>query len=173
MELEDEADALFCHHLELEDRASDFEPGHVESEPKSYGSDMCAHLPTQSQDYTATIDTGCERTAVGIETLRTMMKHWPAELKWFKQPESNRFRSVHGISQTKYNAIVLCSLGKKGCYLKPAVFEGDHSKHAPFLISLKFLRHCRAVLHLDSAEPYILLTRTHVRVPVHFGLPGA
>ena len=169
IELEDEADALFCHHLELEDRTSDVEPGNFESEPKRYGSDMCAFLPSQSQDYTApgvcevlygecvendeacaTIDTGCQRTAVGIETLRTMMKHWPAELKWFKQTENNRFRSVHGISQTHYNAIVPCSLGKKGCYLKPAVFEGDHSKHAPFLISLKFLRHCRAVLHLDQ-----------------------
>ena len=192
IELEDEADALFCHHLELEDRTSDVEPGNFESEPKHYGSDMCAFLPSQSQDYTApgvcevlygecvendeacaTIDTGCQRTAVGIETLRTMMKHWPAELKWFKQTENNRFRSVHGISQTHYNAIVPCSLGKKGCYLKPAVFEGDHSKHAPFLISLKFLRHCRAVLHLDQDHPYILLTRTQVKVPVHFGPSGA
>ena len=189
VELEDEEDALFCHHLELVKGTGD---GSFDVEPNGYGSETAGHQSKPCQDYTvprvfevffseevniddacATIDTGCQRTAVGIETLRSMMKHWPQGLKWFKQAETNRFRSVHGISQTCYNAIVPCSLGKKGCYLKPAVFEGEHSKHAPFLISLKFLRHCKAVLHLDEEQPYVMLTRTQAKVPLYFGPSGA
>ena len=192
VEIEDEEDALFCHYLEALPDPEDVEGRVFEHEPTGYGSDLAGRPSEPSQDYTvprvfevmysesvvvddacATIDTGCQRTAVGIETLRTMMKHWPEGLKWFKQAENNRFRSVHGISQTTYNAIVPCGLGKKGCYLKPAVFEGEHSKHAPFLISLKFLRHCKAVLHLDEEQPFVYLSRTQAKVPLSFGPSGA
>ena len=98
----------------------------------------------------ATIDTGCQRTAVGLDTLKHMMRHWSRELRWFKQHDVNRFRSVHGTSETRHNAIVPCGLGDKGCYLKPAVFEGEHSRNAPFLMSLQFLKHCSAVIHLED-----------------------
>ena len=68
-----------------------------------------------------TIDTGCQRTAVGIETLNRMKPLWPPELVWYQQREQNKFRSVHGVSQTDYNAVIPCGLGTRGCYLKPAV----------------------------------------------------
>ena len=110
VEIEDEEDALFCHYLEALPDPEDVEGRVFEHEPTGYGSDLAGRPSEPSQDYTvprvfevmysesvvvddacATIDTGCQRTAVGIETLRTMMKHWPEGLKWFKQAENNRF----------------------------------------------------------------------------------
>ena len=172
------------------DSADSLEPkGYGKGEPSSCTSeptDERAYMSRRSNDVMfseeqyvsdddayATIDTGCQRTAVGIETLNRMKRHWPEALKWFKQSERNRFRSVHGISETSYNAVIPCSLGQKGCYLKPAVFEGEHSRTAPFLISLKFLRHCKAVIHLELEEPCLYLSGTGVKVPIRFGPSGA
>ena len=97
----------------------------------------------------ATVDTGCQRMAIGYETLRRLSPHLPEELGVQLQPQEHRFRSVHGRSSTTHVAAVPTGLGKKGSILKPAVFENEESKHAPFLISLPFLMFCRAVLYLD------------------------
>ena len=117
----------------------------------------------------ATLDTGCQRTAVGEETLKQMRGHWPQELKWFKQNEVNRFRSVNGLSQTEYNAVIPCGIGKKGCYMKPAVFAGEQSKHAPFLVSLQFLLHCDAVISLASGKLELRLRKCNTTIPLHIG----
>ena len=121
----------------------------------------------------ATLDTGCQRTAVGAETLKKMRVHWPQELKWFKQNEVNRFRSVNGLSQTEYNAVIPCGIGKKGCYMKPAVFAGDQSKHAPFLVSLQFLLHCDAVISLARGNLELRLLKCNTTIPLHIGPSGA
>lgn len=94
----------------------------------------------------ATVDTGCQRMAIGVETLRKLAQHLPCELPVRLQHQEHRFRSAHGRSVTKQVAMIPTGLGKKGSVLKPAVFENDESKHAPFLISLSFLMFCRAVI---------------------------
>ena len=53
LELEDEADALFCHHLELHDGPFDHEAEVFDEEPKSYGHAVARSLPKPCQDYTA------------------------------------------------------------------------------------------------------------------------
>ena len=63
--------------------------------------------------------------------------------------EQNRFKSVNGITSTEQVACIPCGLGKRGCFIKPAVFEDGMSKKAPFLLSLPFLMFCRASLELD------------------------
>ena len=73
----------------------------------------------------ATVDTGCQRMAIGVETLRKLAQHLPCELPVRLQHQEHRFRSVHGRSVTKQVAMIPTGLGKKGSVLKPAVLEND------------------------------------------------
>ena len=124
-------------------------------------------------DACATIDTGCQRTAIGLDTLKRMKPFWPADLTWFRQTETNRFRSVNGVSQTDFNAVIPCGLGKKGCYMKPAVFSEEQSRKAPFLISLQFLLRCEAVISLARNRLELHLTKCGTVVPLRIGPSGA
>ena len=77
-------------------------------------------------------------------------------------------------SKTTHVATVPSSLGPRGSVLKPAVFQDDASKNAPFLISLPFLMHCRAVLHLDPDEGLrIEFKRFGFTTKCHLGPTGA
>ncbi|CAE7610625.1 unnamed protein product, partial [Symbiodinium sp. CCMP2456] len=55
-----------------------------------------------------------------------------------------------GRDKTTYNAVIPCSVGRRGCYMKPAVFTEGHSRNAPFLISLRFLMQSGAVISLKE-----------------------
>jgi hypothetical protein len=100
----------------------------------------------------ATVDTGCQRMAIGAQTLRLFGSQLPGELHITMHKSINKFRSVHQTSITTRVANIPCSLGMKGSFLKPAVFEQDNSSGAPFLISLSFLLHCKGNLIFDSAQ---------------------
>ena len=122
----------------------------------------------------ATVDTGCQRMAIGAETLQKMNQQLPEELKAGLIKETHRFRSVHGSSVTNYVAMVPTSLGKKGSILKPAVFDTEESRKAPFLLSLPFLLHCKAVLHLDQSQGLRIHFKQYgFSVPCHLGPTGA
>ena len=90
-----------------------------------------------------------QRMAIGRETLDKLSKYLPEALPILQIRQENKFRSVHGQSRTDYVAAVPTSLGRHGCILRPAIFEQECSRKAPFLISLPFLLHCRAIMHLD------------------------
>ena len=203
IDLEQYDDALFCHHLESADgedlteetRGADdilsqstepngygkgreiFDPKHQESEldymPGRVYDVWYSDEGFYNDHACATLDTGCQRTAVGADTLSRMKPFWPPELSWYKQTEQNKFRSVHGVSQTEYNAVIPCSLGRRGCFLKPAVFEGSHSRNAPFLLSLKFLLQSEAVISLRQGRLMLHLTKHGARIPLHIGPSGA
>ena len=122
----------------------------------------------------ATLDTGCQRLAVGIRTLRKFMTTLPEPLRITLHQETNRFKSIHGISTTEQIASVPVSLGSKGCFLRPAVFRDGHSQDAPFLISLSFLTHCRAKLQLDQERGMTLSLRGMSEpLECHVGPTGA
>ena len=122
----------------------------------------------------ATVDTDCQRMAIGADTLQRMNQLLPEDLKASLLKETHRFRSVHGSSVTNYVAIIPTSLGKKGSILKPAVFDTEESRKAPFLLSLPFLLHCKAVLHLDQSQGLrIHFKRYGFTVPCHLGPTGA
>ena len=126
------------------------------------------------EDECATIDTGCQRMAVGQDTLSRMAKRLPDGLSVNLVRQVHRFRSVHGRSSTQHVANLPSSLGPKGSLLKPAVFESGESRAAPFLLSLPFLLFCRTVLTLD---PEVGLSAHFKRLgfttPCHLGPSGA
>ena len=71
-------------------------------------------------------------------------------------------------------ATIPTSLGTNGSILKPAIFTGENSEHAPFLISLPFLLSCRTVLHLDpSCGLRAEFKRLGFSVKCHIGPTGA
>ena len=122
----------------------------------------------------ATIDTGCQRMAIGMQTLKCLADHLPADLPVGLVPQEHRFRSVHGRSTTSHVASLPTSLGPSGALLRPAVFENPESTHAPFLISLPFLLFCRAVLYLDPTNGLkIHFRKLNFTVPCHIGPTGA
>ena len=138
------------------------------SEKKSEGSDI------SSDDLCATLDTGCQRMAIGLETLKRLDAALPDGLQTNLVPQEHRFRSVHGTSTTKFVAVIPTSLGTKGSLLRPAVFDNKESQQAPFLISLPFLLHCRAVIHLDPKQGLrIYFKRFGFAVKCHIGPTGA
>ena len=122
----------------------------------------------------ATVDTGCQRLAIGSETLKKYTSFLPNELKVTLHPETNRFKSVHQVSTTTRVATVPCALGCKGCFLRPAVFDCEPSEQAPFLISLTFLLHCDTELRLSQEHGlHIRFRGSQEILPLHLGPTGA
>ena len=116
----------------------------------------------------ATIDTGCQRMAIGLNTLQKLDQALPNGLQTQLNRQEHKFRSVHGTSTTKYTAVIPTSLGSKGSLLRPAIFDNPESRDAPFLISLPFLMFCKAVLHLDPSLGLSMeLKRFGYRVKCH------
>ncbi len=129
---------------------------------------------TPNEDLCATIDTGCQRMAIGLNTLKRFDQALPEGLQTSIVPQEHRFRSVHGTSTTKYVAAIPTSLGPRGSLLRPAVFENSASRDAPFLISLPFLVFCHSVLHLDpSSKLRVEFRRFKFSAPCHIGPTGS
>ena len=135
----------------------------------------CFHLATNLDDNgCATIDTGCQRMAIGINTLMKLQESQPSSLPISFCNETHQFRSVHKVSCTTRLACIPCSLGPRGCILRPALFEDDSSSDAPFLLSLPFLLHCQATLHLDDSQGLMLISkRFGFKVQCFLGPTGA
>lgn len=122
----------------------------------------------------ATVDTGCQRSAIGLETLRQLHEAQPKDLDILMMPETHRFCSVHGTSTTSRVACIPNSIGPNGCILRPAVFEDSHGSRAPFLLSLPFLLECRATLELDPVKGLSMyLKKYRHRISLHLGPTGA
>ena len=122
----------------------------------------------------ATLDTGCQRMAVGRETLDVLSEAMPQDVTIGVLPQEHRFRSVHGRSSTSHVAAVPTSLGHRGSVLRPAIFDEPGSRSAPFLISLLFMMFCRSVLHLDPEDGLrIYFRRFKFSVRCHLGPTGA
>ena len=79
------------------------------------------------------------------------------------------------MTSTHRVACLPTSLGKRGCILRPAIFEDGQSRQAPFLLSLPFLLlYCRATLTLDPQCGLSMhLGRFNHRVPLHIEPTGA
>ncbi|CAE7252122.1 unnamed protein product [Symbiodinium sp. CCMP2592] len=136
--------------------------------------DRASQVPWDDDDTCATVDTGCQRSAVGSDTLQKMLECQPPGLRTIVKNEIHHFKSINGISRTNRVACVPTSLGPKGCLLRPAVFEDEATRKAPFLLSLPFLLHCRSVLHLDPEQGLQLeLKKFNHVVPLHIGPSGA
>ena len=125
-------------------------------------------------DLCATIDTGCQRMAIGLKTLQKLDQALPRGFQTRLVKQEHKFRSVHGTSTTKYAAVIPSSLGTRGSLLRPAIFDTPESQNAPFLISLPFLMYCKAVLNLDPSTGLSMeLKRFGCKVKCHIGPSGA
>ena len=112
--------------------------------------------------------------AIGLNTLKRFDQALPSGLQTSIVPQEHRFRSVRGTSTTKYVAAIPTSLGQRGSLLRPAVFETNASRDAPFLISLPFLMFCHAVLYLDPrAELKVEFRKFKFSAPCHIGPTGS
>ena len=173
----------FC--VEDRDRLSLLEAYKAEPRPESNGNVfelfmfenwLCSSVTKQYTDDAtcATVDTGCQRLAIGSNTLRRYAMKLPEPLQVTLHPEINRFKSVHNVSTTSKVATVPSSLGSKGTFLRPAVFEEPASQQAPFLISLTFLMHCNSTLGLDEENGLFLKFRdSQICIPLHLGPSNA
>ena len=122
----------------------------------------------------ATIDTGCQRMAIGLDALERYQSMLPPELFIRFRRERHQFRSVHQTSCTERVAVMPSSLGPRGSYLKPAIFEDETCRSAPFLISLPFLLHCGIQLHLDPTFGLLLRSeKLGFSARCHLGPTGA
>ena len=137
---------------------------------------LCRLVQKQTIDDTtcATVDTGCQRLAIGSSTLKKYAMRLPTTLQVTLHSETNRFKSVHNVSTTSKVATLPSSLGPKGTFLRPAVFEDPASHQAPFLISLTFLMHCNSTLGLDEESGlYLMFRDSQTRIPLHLGPSNA
>eukprot|EP00435_Cladocopium_sp_Y103_P007288 s2718_g2.t1 len=137
---------------------------------------ICNSVPKKSIEDTAcaTLDTGCQRSVIGIKTLEHLNKHIPSPLKVFTREVNNRFKSVHGTSETSKVALIPCSLGPKGCYLNPAIFESGFGVNAPLLLSLPFLLKSKSTLVVDPDHGLGLqMEQPKWFIPCHLGPSGA
>ena len=90
------------------------------------------HHDEPDEAYCATIDTGCQRMAIGRDTLNKLVDRVPSPLQVMSLKQEHCFKSVHGKSVTDSVAAVPTSLGHRGSILRPAIFEEPHSRGAPF-----------------------------------------
>ena len=122
----------------------------------------------------ATVDTGCQRSAIGLDTLHKLCAVQPSSLAVTMIPEEHKFCSVHGVSTTSRIACIPNSIGPHGSILRPAVFEEEHSSRAPFLLSLPFLLECRTVLELDPVRGLsVHFRKFNHKIALHLGPTGA
>lgn len=70
---------------------------------------------------------GCQRMAIGRKTLEKLAEQLPPGLSVCTKKQEHRFKSVHGRSNTQFVACVPTSIGKKGSYFMPAVFDNPES----------------------------------------------
>ena len=135
---------------------------------------QCFHMQVCHEDGCATLDTGCQRMAIGLNTLKLLQQHQPSQLPITFCKELHQFRSVHQVSCTTRLACIPSSLGPRGSILRPALFEEPSSADAPLLLSLPFLLHCKATLCLDEQRGLSLVSQQFgFKVPCHLGPTGA
>eukprot|EP00435_Cladocopium_sp_Y103_P011110 s283_g2.t2 len=122
----------------------------------------------------ATLDTGCQRLAIGLDTLKAMLPFVPQPLEISLVKSQNRFKSVHGISTTHRLAVVPSSLGNKGSILRPAIFEDEHGREVPFLLSLPLLLHGGCHITLEPNQGLFLrLGHKGEQIRCHLGPSGS
>lgn len=125
------------------------EPWPVVSEPKTLptGSVVQAFSVCHEGSY-AVVDTGCQRSAVGINTLKVkrIMDKLPLQVKF--APQQYRFSGTGGDTITKQVALIPVCFGKTPGMIRAAVLEDTAG--APLLLSLPILQALGTSINLGS-----------------------
>ena len=111
----------------------------IEQEFKQFINHNKKFLDSIDDSTSATVDTGAQRMIIGSNTKTAYENKLPSPLSVQVKEQKHRFKSVNGVTTTEKVACMPASLGPRGCFLKPAIFEEGVGKDAPFLMSLLFL----------------------------------
>ena len=159
-------EALFLHYLEYTCSQATVQPLDPGTSSNSNSRDLptteayvSAPPPAQvhecwlvqghiDDDCCGTIDTGCQRSATGAETLNRLLSKQPKSMPVAMLLEVHQFRSVRGLSRT----CIPTKFGPWGLYSPTCCLRGLLGCHAPLLLSLPFLLSCRSVLELDPEK---------------------
>lgn len=111
--------------------------------------------PSASQDPTefCVLDTGCQRSAVGSQTLALIIKALPAGMQVQYERQSFQFRGVGGNTHTSHVAKIPICLGKRPSVIRAAVLE--EPSDAPLLISLPILQALGSIIDMNQRQLHL------------------
>ena len=95
---------------------------------------------------TAVMDTGCQRSAIGLNTLHQLQKFLPSDLPIKFLNRKFRFAGIGGETVTNRVALLPVCFGRRPGVVHAAVLED--TPDAPFLLSLPILKALESQVHL-------------------------
>lgn len=126
---------------------------------KQQQTDEVACMATHVEKPHAVIDTGCQKTAVGSQTLKRIAQPLGPNHAVHYQLCQTRFRGVGGSSVSNYIARIPIGLGRQyHGYLHAAVLED--CAEAPLLVSLPVLQGLKTVMNLEDKSLVFETSRT-------------
>eukprot|EP00435_Cladocopium_sp_Y103_P033954 s639_g8.t1 len=128
---------------------------------KEHDSQAIPSFPAIVDSPCAVIDTGCQRSAVGRNTLERIAKNLPPGLSIKFQSKRFRFSGIGGETTTSQLALIPVCFGSRPGVVHAAVLED--TPDAPFLLSLPIMKELDAVLHLSDK-------RMHFQALQEFGM---
>ena len=96
----------------------------------------------------AVIDTGCQRTAIGRNTLNNIASRLPADLSIKYERQSFKFTGIGGETVTTHVALIPVCFGQRPGMIRAAILED--TPDAPFLLSLPILKALNTTMHLSQ-----------------------
>ena len=85
------------------------------------------------------LDTGCQRSAVGMKTLQEIARLLPDGLEIKIAKQAYKFNGVGGTTTTKFVACIPVCFGDRPGLIRAAILQ-DSAQEAPLLVSLPILR---------------------------------
>lgn len=101
-----------------------------------------------AQESYAVVDTGCQRTAIGVQTLQNIISRLPPELNVKYEKQSFRFTGIGGETISTRVALLPVCFGRRPGVIRTAILED--CPNAPFLLSLPILRALGAQVDLKQ-----------------------
>jgi hypothetical protein len=96
----------------------------------------------------AVIDTGCQRSAIGRNTLDRIANSLPPGLSIKYQSKSFRFSGIGGETTTRQLALIPVCFGSRPGVVHAAILED--TADAPFLLSIPIMKALDTVIHLNE-----------------------
>ena len=139
-------------HTPLVSKAKHIEPSgaqSLDSSAKSIGR-VVESFPAVVDEGYAVMDTGCQRSAIGLNTLQQLQKFLPSELPIKFLNRKFRFAGIGGETVTNRVAMLPVCFGRRPGVVHAAVLED--TPNAPFLLSLPILKALGAQVHLSNSS---------------------
>ena len=99
------------------------------------------------------VDTGCQRTAVGIDVLSRIVNALPPGMKVRYEERRFQFKGVGGMTTTSRVAVIPICLGHRPAIIRAAILE--EPADAPLLFSLPILRALEAKIDIEGHQMHL------------------